>query len=312
MHPSLKQQPQLKKSRRAGFTLVELLVSISIIALLIGLLVPAIQSARRTALIRQVATDIGGLEAGLTDFKAQFGDYPPSQITLQPANETWDPRSRAIIRKFWPQFDFTSGGGAAWTTELRLTGPECLVFFLGGIPEVNVNDPNNPEWTFSLQGFSKNPATPFSPTGGSRIGPFFEFRTERLRHPNAPNHPNSLDPLPVSAPGWFRYVDTLSGQNAPYIYLSSYDGRGYSIEDLDADGDPMTTNDRWMAGIYATGTTSQSGHNPKTFQIISPGIDGEYGPGGLYNPASADTALLGSRELERDNITNFSNGTLAD
>ena len=56
------------------------------------------------------------------------------------------------------------------------------------------------------------------------------------------------------------------------------------------------------------------------FQIISPGEDGEYGPGGLYTDGSELPArdLDGNstidpwelRRAEDDNITNFSNGPL--
>ena len=297
MHASLKRP----RSRRSGFTLVELLIAISIIALLIGLLLPAINAVRRNATIRQVVTDIDSLQAGLADFNANYGEYPPSRITLYKDAAGWnsDPRSRAIIRRFFPQFNFaTDGSGtsltfsAAWpmgATSVTLDGPECLVFFLGGVRDTDG----------TYIGFSKNPSQPFSRTGESRTGPFFVFDMTRLSDADG-------DGLP-------EYRDPIAGQSQPYLYLSSYDGQGYNNFDLDKDGDPMTNaaTDKWMTNIYTQGSSTTSFFKPKTFQIISPGFDGEHGTGGPYDPASPDTTLTGSRDNERDNITNFASGVLA-
>ena len=54
--------------------------------------------------------------------------------------------------------------------------------------------------------------------------------------------------------------------------------------------------------------------NPKSYQLISPGADGEYGWGGVLNTAMEMVETSSNpnfgRYAERDNITNFKGGTV--
>ncbi len=63
--------------RRKGFTLIELLVVISIIALLIGILLPALGSARRTARQMQNSTHVRGIHSGCVLFANGNKDFYP-------------------------------------------------------------------------------------------------------------------------------------------------------------------------------------------------------------------------------------------
>jgi prepilin-type N-terminal cleavage/methylation domain-containing protein len=64
--------------KKRGFTLVELLTVVAIIALLIGILVPAVNQARKSAVKTSVRAQISGISQGLEMFRSDFGYYPSS------------------------------------------------------------------------------------------------------------------------------------------------------------------------------------------------------------------------------------------
>ena len=297
MHPSI---PKNARVQRAGFTLIELLMAIAIIALLIGLLLPAISAVQTRGRVAQVVSEIKALEGALTEFNTLHGRYPPSRIHLYETRAGWFPpasaptadkteanRSRTYIRAVWQQFNFDNPQfpanffANAQTRQsdgekyIELNGSECLVFFLGGVKNADG----------ALSGFSTIPTRPFDNTSTGRVTPFFNFVPDRLIDSNGNGVP--------------EYVDPLSGQLMPYIYYSSYDGKGY--RDADVTG-----------GLAYYKQSSTTAWSPDTFQIISPGFDFTYGPGGEFDPEKADSQLVNTRSSERDNITNFHGGLLAD
>ena len=106
------------RRKRTGFTIVELLAALGIIALMVGLLIPAISMVRDTARETKQKAQFMTIELALTTFKNDHGDYPPSDWPLPPAPGSdycgtqklteallgWD------LLGFHPKSDFRSNG----------------------------------------------------------------------------------------------------------------------------------------------------------------------------------------------------------
>ena len=113
-----------RTGQKKGFTIVELLTVMAVIALLIGLLVPALALVKDRAKDIQQRAQFHAISSGLEMFRADFGDYPDSKDNsyATPAVHPGDPTAYCGANKlaeamvgldylgFHPNSDFRADG----------------------------------------------------------------------------------------------------------------------------------------------------------------------------------------------------------
>jgi prepilin-type N-terminal cleavage/methylation domain-containing protein len=122
-------------SRRRGFTLIELLVVIAIIALLVGILLPALASARRVARTTACASNLKQIGYGIQMYSDSMKDpaFPDFTFRPNPAAPALADATAFIllIEEFlggtrrWTNADFTN----AFTGDTRRPDPAIQKFF---------------------------------------------------------------------------------------------------------------------------------------------------------------------------------------
>ena len=282
-----------KPAERRGFTLVEMLTVIVIIAILTGMITGAAIRVRTGAKIKVIAAELVQLDLAVKNYKTKFGDYPP---------DFTDPDAVVRhIRRAFPRYipgAATGGTGATDWENIRndvfdgtsasspsvdifaLTPASALHFWLAG--------PDG-------RGFCANPRNPFDMTSSSRIKPFYNFDPERVVVSANDTHEYYPPGIPTT-------------RSRPHVYFRANNG----VYD--------TTVQKWSESgsdppecLPCQNTLVADWANPDSFQILSAGLDGLYDdpadpdPRGIGYPAGTDYD-----DAQYDDQSNFCSGTFED
>jgi len=175
---------------RRGFTLVELLVVIGIIAVLIGILLPTLGRAREAAKRTQCLSNVRELGSALRIYAAEFKDACPiGGIAAYPL-DTGTRFKPGVEPQLQPGFTYTvfwigpSGQGIAGLGNLAFSGllksPRAFYCPSEEDPSWGFNTPENP-WVFVKKGELQLPPSPVN----CRLG-----YTSRPAAAYSPVHPN--------------------------------------------------------------------------------------------------------------------------
>jgi prepilin-type N-terminal cleavage/methylation domain-containing protein len=120
------------RTGRRGFTLIELLVVIAIIAVLIGLLLPAVQKVRAAASRTKCMNNLKQMSLAVHNFESAFRVYPPSMLapigsTFGTNNGSWSIHGRIL----W----FIEQGNAGVKVDLEVPWEQQLA---SGVPQTRI------------------------------------------------------------------------------------------------------------------------------------------------------------------------------
>ena len=231
----------LARKNQKAFTLIELLVVVAIIALLVSIMVPAVQNAMDTATDGVVKTQLHNIEVGLELFKNDNvvgGDYPPS------ADPNLSPQSGAELlcnylmgedlKGLDPDYDPTATPSVPFTATNPRRGPFIklgTVEFEAATAGYIMKD----KWKMPILYYRATPGTPLTTLNG-----VVDFYTETDNkdfidnYPDMPSGATNFDALTNN--DFVTYITDKQILDVPYnpdtfILISAGKDKIYGNED---------------------------------------------------------------------------------
>jgi prepilin-type N-terminal cleavage/methylation domain-containing protein len=199
-------------SRRGGFTLVELLVVISIIAVLAALTLSVMGGVSKRQKISIAQAEMQQIETALENYKAKYGVYPPGNPTNALANQLYYELTgvtNTVAGPATPNYETLDGG-------YQLSGGDFPLIFggVGGI--INCSKSSGEDTVFAknfLPGLKPSQVT--TSTNGNSQGQLVPYLATSVAGPDVSYQPGYAAGLGFEG-NPFRYV--YPGTNNPNSY----------------------------------------------------------------------------------------------
>lgn len=285
--------------RPRGFTLVELLVVLGIIAMLIALLTPAVMWGVNAARRARQGTEVAALQEAIEKYKTAVGDYPPNfrdyNAFIRHVRARYQRISPASLNRMI-QF--------AYGSSYNVGNPPPV----GTIPLIDEGE----SLVLWLALTRNDPVDPFNPTSNAELKVFYEFDQKRLISSDGDAFPSYL--AAYAKDTYYLYIDHRSYDELTADFTDASTGAFAEVDTSSAAAITAIQHDQ-VTRPYAT--DAGTGMNPTGFQILCAGQDGDWGNVDPINgPVAAAKRFPGGLNYtaaDRDNITNFSEGrTLED
>lgn len=277
--------------RRAGFTLIEMLMVVTIIVVLMSLLLAAVTKvtgigpkADTTARIAVVSNAIGTFKSNQSFGQVSYipagrlenGQWLPFRLRNQYANPVNNSEPGLNSFEYMYLQQVFGGGRGLDPTNLgypglsgNLDANQTLTFFLTGIPEINGTD-------VMFTGFSSDPQRPFTRANMSN-------QTEKRRGPVLDLSGSRKYVLGPTPPSGLLFARVIDGYGNPFAYFTAYNGQANKFYGGWGNDQLVNTKLQQPMGNVLPYRRNGQFENPSGFQLISAGKDGLFGTSGDWN-----------------------------